>query len=93
MVTTKQPIFKILHSLASRLLQNNDFTANPSATHVETEQLLPPVHRGDVVVPPYDFPDEIHNEDSHHSRLAIGFLCTKEPKLFLCTLANIFLTR
>ena len=72
------PYLKSYHSLASRLLQNNDFTANPSATHVETEQLLPPVHRGDVVVPPYDFPDEIHNEDSHHSRLAIGFLCTKE---------------
>ena len=50
----------------------------PSATHVETDQLIAPVHCGDVIVPPYDFPDEIHNEDSHYSCLAIGFLCTKD---------------
>ena len=27
----------------------------------------------DIIVPPYDFPDEIHNEDSHYSCLVIGF--------------------
>ena len=74
------PYLRSYHSLASRLLQNNDFTANPiwpRATHIETEQIIPPVNRGDIIIPPHDFPDEIHNEDSHYTRLAVGFLYTK----------------
>ena len=62
-------------------ITNNDFTANPTwprATHIETEQIIPPANRGDIIIPAHDFPDEIHNEDSHYTRLVIGFLYTKD---------------
>ena len=36
------------------------------------------VNRGDIIIPSHDFPDEIHNEDSHYTRLVIGFLYTKD---------------
>ena len=63
------------------LLQTNDFTANPiwqRATHIETEQIIPPANRGDIIIPAHDFPNEIHNEDFHYTHLVIGFLYTKE---------------
>lgn len=46
----------------------------PTAEHMPQDATAPPVIRGDVVVPNYDFPNEVHNEDSHYSRLMAGFL-------------------
>ena len=74
------PYLAAYHSLASRLLENNrqnssDIPINwPQATHVSEDNFAPPVHQSDIVMPPYVFPDEVHNEDTHYSRLAIGFL-------------------
>src|SRR5438105_4157845 len=34
----------------------------------------------DIVMPSYVFPDEIHNEDAHYSRLAIGFLQSSDER-------------
>ena len=36
-----------------------------------------PVNLSDIVVSSYVFPDEIHNEDAHYSRLAIEFFQEK----------------
>jgi hypothetical protein len=44
----------------------------PFAEHAAENS--PPVNYGDVIVPNYDFPEEVHNEDAHYSRLMVGFL-------------------
>ena len=31
-------------------------------------------------MPSYVFPDEVHNEDAHYSRLAIGFLQSSDER-------------
>ena len=46
----------------------------PVAEHIPEDPGAPPVHSGDVIVPNYDFPDEIHDKHSHYSRLMAGFL-------------------
>ena len=50
-------------------------TVWPQATHVSdsNNEFITPVNPSDIVVPSYVFPDEVHNEDAHYSRLAIGF--------------------
>jgi len=50
-------------------------TVWPQATHVSdsSSEFVSPAHLADIIVPSYDFPDEIHNEDFYYSRLAIGF--------------------
>jgi len=65
------------HSLASRLTTSNSNlspTVWPQATHISNEGPTPSVNFSDIVMPSYIFPDEVHNEDAHYSRLAIGFL-------------------
>ena len=59
------------HSFASHLLAHNFQTSG----HVSdsNNEFITPVTSSDIVVPSYVFPDEIHNEDAHYSRLAIGF--------------------
>ena len=47
---------------------------------MQTDANVAPPHRGDVVVPPYGFPDDAHNEDAHYTRLAIGFLTDTDNK-------------
>jgi hypothetical protein len=52
----------------------------PTAEHIPKDQRAPPVHNGDVVVLNYDFPSDVHNEDSHYSRLMAGFICMRDNK-------------
>jgi len=79
------PYLKAYNSIAQQLLSQNNVSASnigvwPWATHIQTDTNIPPLHRGDVVVPPYDFPDDTHNEDAHYTRLAIGFLTDTDNK-------------
>jgi hypothetical protein len=55
-------------------LESTPYPVWPTAEHMPQDPTAPPVIQGDVIVPNYDFPDEIHNEDSHYSRLMAGFL-------------------
>ena len=71
------------HSLAPRLTTSNSNlspTVWPQATHISNEGPTPSVKFSDIVMPSYIFPDEIHNEDSHYSRLAIGFLQSSDER-------------
>ena len=93
------------HSIASHLLAHNSQTSPtvwPQATHVSdsNNEFITPVNPSDIVVPSYVFPDEIHNEDAHYSRLAIGFfqgenerqipLCFNDPKLEAVLFPDLF---
>jgi len=55
------------------------------AAHIET---TPSVIHGDIIVLLYDFPNEVHNEDSHYSHLAAGFLHTADDKKISLALHN-----
>ena len=73
------PYLSAYHSIASHLFAHNSQTSPsvwPQATQVSdsNSEFVSPAHIADIIVPSYDFPDEIHNENSHYSRLAIGFL-------------------
>jgi len=71
------PYLSVYHSMASHLLAHNSQTFPtiwPQATHISENEFVSPVHLSHIVVPSYVLPDEIHNEDAHYSRLAIGFL-------------------
>ena len=50
----------------------------PTARHIKTETSAPPVNGRDIVVPNYDFPSEIHDEDFHYTRLMAGFVHESE---------------
>jgi len=53
------------------LNQNNPF---PRVTHILTDINPPPINPHDIMVPNYNFPNEVHNEDFHYSRLIVGFI-------------------
>ena len=57
-------------------------TATPSNISQNQEQPLFNINSrpSAVVVPPYDFDTEIHNEDYHYSRLMAGFLTNPDNK-------------
>ena len=93
------------HSIASHLLAHNSQTSPtvwPQATHVSdsNNEFITPVNPSDIVVPSYVFPDEVHNEDAHYSRLAIGFfqgederqipLCFNDPELEAILFPDLF---
>src|SRR6185369_15320258 len=52
----------------------------PVATHTDTNTYIPPITHSEAILPPFNFPAEIHNEDSHYTRLAIGFLLDSNNK-------------
>ena len=66
------------HSIALQLFAHNSLTSPtvwPQATQVSDSNnaFVSPAHLADIIVPSYDFTDEIQYEDSHYTRLAIGF--------------------
>ncbi|PKY50137.1 hypothetical protein RhiirA4_406162 [Rhizophagus irregularis] len=48
---------------------NNPF---PMASYTETNDDAP-INPQEIIIPNYDFPDEVHNEDFHYTRLMAGF--------------------
>ncbi|PKY55820.1 hypothetical protein RhiirA4_475561 [Rhizophagus irregularis] len=46
----------------------------PRARHLLNDTDAPPVNSRDIVVPNYDFPSEVYDEDFHYSRLIAGFV-------------------
>ena len=42
--------------------------------HIESDIRALPVNPRDIIVLNYDFPDEVHNEDFHYTRLIAGFV-------------------
>jgi len=78
------PYLSAYYSLASRLLHSNLLPSTtiiwPEATHIPEDDSAPPANTSDIVMPPYVLPDEIHDEDTHYSRLAIGFLLNKDEQ-------------
>jgi hypothetical protein len=67
-----RPFTHILSSQFSGDRNRND--PFPSATHIQSDTQAPPVNPCDIIVPNYDFPDEVHNEDFHYTRLMAGFV-------------------
>jgi hypothetical protein len=73
------PYLIAYHSLASRLLEQSERSSInlpamwPQAMHI-------PEDDSEIVMPPYVLPDEIHNEDTHYSRLATGFLLNNDEQ-------------
>ncbi|CAG8786819.1 10580_t:CDS:2 [Cetraspora pellucida] len=63
-----------LHPFSNLLLQQNRNGPFPIAQHSQTNNEIPPVNSHKIIVPNYDFPDEIHNEDFHYTRLMAGFV-------------------
>jgi len=77
------PYLMAYHSLASRLITSNSHLSPivwPQAMHISEEGSTPSGNFSDIVMPSYVFPDEIHNEDAHYSRLAIGFLQSSDER-------------
>ena len=70
-----RPFTNILSSNRESQVLNNPF---PSATHLQTDTNAPPANQHDIVVPNYDFPSEVHDEDFHYSRLMAGFVQENE---------------
>jgi len=58
----------------SNLFENqNSISTFPTATHIPDDDNTPPFRFGDIVVPHLNFPNEIHDEDAHYTRLMAGF--------------------
>jgi len=74
------PYLSAYYSLASRLHQQHQHNPTtipvvwPQATHISVNNSTLITNQSEIVMPPYVLPNEIHNEDAHYSRLAIGFL-------------------
>ena len=66
-----RPFTNILTSNRDNLALNDPF---PRATHAQTDTDPPTVNTRDIVVPNYDFPNEVHDEDFHYTRLMAGFI-------------------
>ena len=73
-----------LHSystLANRLLQTHnpsEMSAWPTAFPISQDNSVTTFQHNDVIVPNFDFAEEVYNEDSLYSRLAAGFLCSAD---------------
>ena len=46
----------------------------PTARHLDTDTDAPPINSRKIIIPSYNFPDEVHNEDFHYTRLMAGFV-------------------
>ena len=89
------PYLSAYHSIASHLFAHNFQTSPtvwPQTTQVSdsNSEFVSPAHIADIIVPSYDFPDEIHNEDFHYSRLAIGFFHGENERQILLRLNDLF---
>ena len=72
------PYLRSYSTLANRLLESNttsEMSAWPTA-HPALEDNSASIQPNDIIIPNFNFPEEIHNEDSLYSRLAAGFLCS-----------------
>ena len=80
------PYFKPYKTLINRGTQNGPPVIFPTAlpSDISQNQELPIFDINSrpsaVVLPPYDFNTEIHNEDYHYSRLMAGFLTNPDNK-------------
>ncbi|RHZ81307.1 hypothetical protein Glove_122g28 [Diversispora epigaea] len=50
---------------------NNSFL---QAQHIETDINIPPINIHEIIISNNNFPDEVHNEDFHYTRLMAGFI-------------------
>src|SRR5439155_24637590 len=73
------PYIRPYSSLISSNLNRSD--PFPTAMHSIEDENVPRLQTGDIVVSPLDFPTEVHDEDSHYSRLMAGFVKTPENSL------------
>ena len=74
------PYLQSYSTLANQLLQLNtssEISAWPTA-YPALEDNSVTVQPNDIIVPNFNLPEEIHNEDSLCSRLAAGFLCSAD---------------
>jgi len=72
----------------------------PRARHIQSDTTAPFVNTREIVVPNYDFPSEVHNEDFHYTRLMAGFvresetlripISTHDPNLEPLTFPDLF---
>jgi len=69
-----QPFARILSSQPSNH-RNNPF---PRARHIQSDTQAPPVNIRDIIVPNYNFPNEVHNENFHYTRLMADFVQESE---------------
>ncbi len=77
-LTQNNPYLYPFANMISYREQQNRFDPFPRASHIPNDPNAPPVNQRDLVVPNIDFPDEIHNEDFHYTRLMAGFLQESE---------------
>jgi len=76
-----RPLFILLYPLSAKWVTRDNNIIYPLETSFPeinliiraTQQKFSLRWIADIIVPSYDFPDKIHNEDSYYSRLAIGF--------------------
>ncbi|RIA97550.1 hypothetical protein C1645_813970 [Glomus cerebriforme] len=58
----------------SNLFSNQNYIPTFStATHISDNDNAPPFRYGDIVISHMNFPNEVHNEDAHYTRLMAGF--------------------
>jgi hypothetical protein len=79
------PYLSAYSSVLESYVDANELATNiepvwPVAQHIPEDQSAPRVNQIEIVVPNYDFPDDVHNEDAHYSRLMVGFLQTRDHK-------------
>jgi Cdc6-like AAA superfamily ATPase len=79
------PYFKPYQTLVNRGTWDGPPVIFPTATPSELQNQEQPIFNinsrpSAVVLPPYDFDTEIHNEDYHYSRLMAGFLTDPNNK-------------
>jgi len=75
------PYLRSYSTLANRLLLMNnasEMSAWPTAFPISQDNSVTSFQHNDVVVPNFNFAEEVHNEDSLYSRLAAGFLCSSD---------------
>ncbi|CAG8657780.1 1983_t:CDS:2, partial [Gigaspora rosea] len=46
----------------------------PRAKHSQTAQDPPPINSNEIIIPSYNFPEEVHDKDFHYMRLMAGFV-------------------
>ncbi|CAG8824221.1 6673_t:CDS:2, partial [Cetraspora pellucida] len=71
-----------------------------SENNLQTNNEIPPINSHEIIVPNYDFLDEIHNKDFHYTRLMAGFvqesdtlrlpIATHDPNLEPLLFPNLF---
>jgi DNA replication protein DnaC len=79
------PFFKEYQHYYNRANCNGPPIIIPTATLSSSENNTTliqnsPIHPTNIVVPPFDFDSEIHNEDYHYKRLMAGFITNSQDK-------------